>query len=267
MIDNQTREKLRKQYNPEGSDLRTLQMRMLEILKCVDAICQKHNIPYWLSSGTVLGAVRHGGFIPWDDDVDIELLREDYLKLLEILPQELPSNYVLHTRETDSEYVYLFAKVRDTHSYIEEKNVFNKDFLYKGAFIDIFPLESTSRGLRKIADVCYNRMCFSIVRKSKVNRLFKVNYWLLTNIMFPFFRLISPLNDKGIVHHTYGVGWLNNERRLSEIFPLGKVFFEGYEFNAPKNCDAYLKRLYGDNYMKIPDNAEFHIADVKIKIW
>ena len=71
---------LRCQYNPDGSLLRELQLRMLEILKCVDSICEKHNIRYWLSSGTLLGAVRHGGFIPWDDDIDILMPREDYEK-------------------------------------------------------------------------------------------------------------------------------------------------------------------------------------------
>lgn len=141
-MDMQT-ERLKETYNPEGSALRNLQLRMLEILKSVDAICKKHNIPYWLSSGTLLGAVRHDGFIPWDDDIDIELLREDYLKLLDILPKELPEEYVLQTTDTDSGYVYLYAKVRDTNSYIEEKCVFNKHFEYKGAFIDIFPLEPT----------------------------------------------------------------------------------------------------------------------------
>lgn len=260
-------ENLKDVYNPEGSSLRTLQLRMLEILKSVDAVCKKHNIPYWLSSGTLLGAVRHEGFIPWDDDIDIELLRDDYQKLLKILPQELPEEYVLQTTETDSGYVYLYAKVRDTNSYIEEKCVFNKHFQYNGAFIDIFPLEPTNKRLAKIASVCYNRMCLGIVGKNKVNPTFRFSYTLLTQLIFPLFRFISPSYRKGIVHHTYGVGFLNYERRIEEVFPLSKVAFEGYEFNAPNNCDAYLKRLYGDDYMKIPDNIEYHIAETNIKIW
>ena len=83
-------EELRKRFNPEGSMLRRQQMRMLEILLEVDRICKKHDIPYWLSSGTLIGAMRHDGFIPWDDDLDIEMLRSDYLRLMEVLPKELP---------------------------------------------------------------------------------------------------------------------------------------------------------------------------------
>ena len=70
---------LRQRFNPDGSQLRKHQLRMLEILVVIDKICRKHQIPYWLSSGTLIGAVRHNGFIPWDDDLDIEMMRNDYL--------------------------------------------------------------------------------------------------------------------------------------------------------------------------------------------
>ena len=71
-------------FNPEGSVLRLHQMKMLRILEFVDRVCRKHGIRYWLSSGTLLGAVRHGGFIPWDDDLDIEMLYRDYKRLMEV---------------------------------------------------------------------------------------------------------------------------------------------------------------------------------------
>ena len=90
---------LRERFNPEGSILRRQQLRMLELLDAVDCICKKHNIPYWLSSGTLIGAARHNGFIPWDDDLDIEILRSDYLRLIKILPQELPGKALrIHTQ-------------------------------------------------------------------------------------------------------------------------------------------------------------------------
>ena len=75
---------LRKRFNPDGSLLRRQQLRMLELLEVIDVICRKHQIPYWLSSGTLIGAARHKGFIPWDDDLDIEMLRSDYLRLLKV---------------------------------------------------------------------------------------------------------------------------------------------------------------------------------------
>lgn len=263
----QTHEELRRRYNPDNSSLRSLQNRMLEILICIDRICQDYNIPYWLGSGTLLGAVRHGGFIPWDDDIDIELLRPDYLKLLNILSKELPKKYALQTTQSDSGYVYLYAKVRDTQSLVKEKCIFNKQFKYNGAFIDIFPLEPTQKHLAKIASVCYNRLCLGIARQHGPRKLFKFNYKLLTKFIFPIFRTFSPAYDKGILHHTYGVGFLNYERDIKDIFPLTKVEFEGYTFKAPYNSDAYLQKLYGKSYMNIPNTIESHFEEGNISIW
>jgi len=96
--------------------LRRQQMRMLELLLEVDRICKKHHISYWLSSGTLIGAARHGGFIPWDDDLDIEMLLPDYKRLLEVLPQELPETMALQSVDTDKNYFFFYAKVRDRRS-------------------------------------------------------------------------------------------------------------------------------------------------------
>ena len=79
-------DELRARFNPDGSLLRRQQLRMLDILLEVDKICKKHDIRYWLSSGTLIGAMRHDGFIPWDDDLDIEMLRSDYVRLMKVLP-------------------------------------------------------------------------------------------------------------------------------------------------------------------------------------
>ena len=111
---------LRKRFNPDGSLLRRQQLRMLELLEVIDVICRKHQIPYWLSSGTLIGAARHKGFIPWDDDLDIEMLRSDYLRLLKVLPQELPDNLALQTNETDPNYIFIYGKLRDKDSHLEE---------------------------------------------------------------------------------------------------------------------------------------------------
>ena len=132
---------LRERFNPDGSTLRRQQLRMLELLDAVDTICKKHQIPYWLSSGTLIGAARHKGFIPWDDDLDIEMLRSDYLRLIKILPKELPDNFVLQTNDTDPNFISIYGKIRDKKSYLEETNSYDRIFKEKGIYIDIFPLE------------------------------------------------------------------------------------------------------------------------------
>ena len=120
---------LRERFNPEGSLLRRQQMRMLDILLEVDKICKRHDIQYWLSSGTLIGAMRHDGFIPWDDDLDIEMMRSDYLRLMEVLPKELPEWLALQNSDTDENYFFFYAKVRDRRSRMLEQN--NYDRLWK----------------------------------------------------------------------------------------------------------------------------------------
>ena len=100
--------------------LRQAQLVMLRMLKIIDYICRKHDLRYWLCSGTLLGAVRHQGFIPWDDDLDICMLREDYNRFIQIAPLEFPTDIFLQTQETDPSYDYLPlpCKVRDKNSLI-----------------------------------------------------------------------------------------------------------------------------------------------------
>ena len=106
-------------YNGEGTQLRKAQLRMLEILKAVDAICRKHQIDYWLDAGTLLGAVRHKGFIPWDDDIDIAIRREDYPRMREILQQELPENLVFVDWTTDKNFFDACGRVKMRSTHIE----------------------------------------------------------------------------------------------------------------------------------------------------
>lgn len=251
MIDEKLQAQLRAKYNPDGSLLRMGQLRMLEILKCVDNICRKHNIPYWLSSGTLLGAVRHGGFIPWDDDLDIEMLRKDYVKILPILREELPSKYILQDDNTEKYYPHLFVKVRDTQSELIEASKFS--FKHKGVFIDIFSLEKSFYPLYFLASKLYNNLCF---RFSHKKRLFKFNLCILRRIVFPLFRFISKFNYTTTLRHTFGMNYLK-ERKTDEIFPLIEIPFEDSKFFAPNNYDGYLSRMFGD-YMKIPDNKICH---------
>lgn len=260
------KEELRQQYNPDGSLLRAEQLRMLDMLKCIDGICKKHNIQYWLSSGTLLGAVRHGGFIPWDDDLDIEMQREDYRKFLKIIETELPESYVVQSHKTDKKYVYHFIKIRDLKSMIVECDIIAQQYKYKGVFIDIFPLEKSSYYLSRIAGSLFYRLCIYPMKLTPM--LFYVSCFfrvILMNIIFPFFRVLSMWNTDDIVRHSFGATFYA-ERNLHDIFPLSKIKFEDSYFNAPCNSDVYLKKIYGD-YMKIPSHIPSHNMLDKIKMW
>ena len=255
MIDRSLQQELRVKYNPEGSRLREHQLRTLEILKVVDSICKANGINYWLSSGTLLGAVRHGGFIPWDDDVDIEMLREDFEKFNEIVPRYLPDYLKLQNHRSDKCYYWPFSKVRDERYPIKE--VFNTDIRYKyhGIYIDIFCIEKGTLFFSKISKwlhykLCLGRSCYKSTPKLYLAFIYNV----LTYLVYPFFRMCVSFSSASKLFQTFGTGF-HKHREMSDLFPLAQIEFEGLMFNAPKDCHAYLKRIYGD-YMKLPDESK-----------
>lgn len=138
----ETEQELKEKYNPEGSVLRKMQLRMLDMLLYIDKVCKEQNIEWRLDSGNVLGAVRHGGFIPWDDDVDIVLTPKEFKKLVKYLKDNPHHQFVLQDNETDKGfYSPNWAVLRDTKSeYIQNTYVHNAR-KYKGAQIDIFCYE------------------------------------------------------------------------------------------------------------------------------
>lgn len=259
MLDKATQEQLRVKYNPDGSLLRNAQLRMLEILIDFDRVCRKHNIKYWLSSGTLLGAVRHGGFIPWDDDLDVDILEDDYKRLLPILEKELGDKYFIQNRKTDKNFINNFTKIRDKHSYIHETQHMASRYKNHGLFLDIFPL---NYAIKPFLIICgsIHALCFNLSCKTDWHHMLSL---FLTNFMYlciiPFFKLATRLKKSNIVYHTYGSHFYIG-RKISYLFPLTEIEFEGHKFYAPGNYDGYLSDMFGD-YMKLPSAPEFHIKE------
>ena len=245
-------------FNPEGSLLRRQQMRMLEILLEVDKICKKHDISYWLSSGTLIGALRHDGFIPWDDDLDIEMMRKDYLRLMEVLPKELPDWLVLQNSDTDPNYFYFYAKVRDKRSKMLEQNSYDRMWQEQGIYIDIFPMEQHPVWLHKLTEKTVGHM-YKIWRTStdvhkairQVRRIYDFN----DKVLFPCLRTLLQLTSSLFPQKTITSGMgipFHNPRYAEEIFSLTTHNFEGRQLPVPGNADAHLRHIYGD-YMQLPD--------------
>ena len=257
---------LRQKFNPDGSLLRRQQLRMLELLVEVDRICRKHGIRYWLSSGTLIGAARHKGFIPWDDDLDIEMLLPDYKRLMKVLPQELPDTMALQSVDTDPNYFFFYAKVRDRRSHLQESNRYDRVWKERGIYIDIFPFykqplwahilsEKTQGHVYKIM----NRMGEGDKEMWKVRAITRFNRF----IVHPVLKLFCKLSR---ARETYGLGIpYHDPRHLEDIFPLTEMEFEGHMFPVPKDTHKVLTLKYGD-YMQLPnvDQINLHVGELSI---
>ena len=259
-------EALRRKFNPEGSVLRRQQHRMLEILLEVDRICKKHNIRYWLSSGTLIGAVRHKGFIPWDDDLDIEMLLPDYERLMRVLPDELPSTMALQSQDTDPNYFFFYAKVRDRRSHLEEGNRYDRVWKEQGIYIDIFPfykqplwIHMLSEKLQGHVYKIMNRMGDSNREMWKVRAITRFNRY----VSYPVLRLLCRMSK---ARETYGLGIpYHDPRHMEDTVPLTTTEFEGHQMPIPGNVHAALTLKYGD-YMRMPDIDKImpHVGKLEI---
>lgn len=171
-------------------EIRPLQMVCLEILKEIDRICTKYNIQYWLEGGSMLGAVRHHGFIPWDDDLDIAMFREDYERFLKIAQKELKPEYFLQTHEIEREYPLFFAKVRKNNTYIEEECFLSLNF-HKGIFVDIFPVDKLPYGVNKVKVYCKKLrilfLFYMLLERKVKTRIIRKHPILFNTIRFYFF--------------------------------------------------------------------------------
>ncbi len=125
-------------HNETNYDIRILQNKIIGNMEAIDRVCREHNLRYYLWAGTMLGAVRHKGFIPWDDDMDICMPRPDYEKLIAHWREWLPQPYEVISTETDATYPYPFAKIEDASTTILERPDFK--FL-EGVYIDVFPID------------------------------------------------------------------------------------------------------------------------------
>ena len=251
-------EELKQKYNPEGSALRRDQKELLRMLKKVDAICKEHNLKWWLSSGTLLGAARHKGFIPWDDDIDIVMLRKDAKRLEKILLKMEDKEFVYHTMRSDVEYVNCFGKYRKPEGRISVNNRRYDYYKWCGIGFDIFSIEKTSFFAAKAASTIYGNLqhLTSYISCGAIRKpLIRLIELLCLGIIFPILRLIGLINPKGEYHYSLGQGWSKHTFFMSDAFPLTTTEFEGEQMPAPKNVDAYLTRVYGD-WRKMPNEEQ-----------
>ncbi len=241
----------------KGETLRALQLAELEILRVVATFCDAHGIRYCLSSGTLLGAIRHNGFIPWDDDVDISMPRKDFEHFL-ALAKELPPPFVVQATRLDSNYPLGMAKVRKADTVMKEPATGDLPINH-GIWIDLFPLDKVldANKLQKRAKT-YALLCTAIYAKLGIGKPLKWTTRLLCRLMGLLgvqrldrwrTRVMTADEDSDaelLTSFASNLGPCNLLFPPSVYFPLKKHVFEGTEFSVPNDTNAWLTGAYGD---------------------
>ena len=243
-----------------------LQRKEFDLLICFAEVCEKLDLPYFLVCGSALGAVKYGGFIPWDDDVDVGLYRKDYERFLKEAPSHLPAHVFLQTYQTDPEYPNIFAKLRDSNTTYIEKSV-RRVHMNHGVYIDVFPLdgypeveaeqvrlEKRKRYYKRMLSCVYDverslkgRVAVCLMRLAGVHKR-------TAQYLRQYEALIAAYPVEGSVLICNHGNW-QGKLEYSPAWHYGsgeKVSFEGLEVRVPQGYDAYLTQKYGDWRADLP---------------
>lgn len=269
--------------NPDGTKITVhdVHVVLLEMLKDIDALCRKHNIPYFLNGGTALGAVRHKGFIPWDDDADISMMREDFDRFREVIKTDLPDKYVAQCFASDRRYNVLIPgmKIRKKGTYLKEANTLlsNRCVGYEGCdgiFVDVFvydyctpnkfidlPLRLANQALMVPEIICDNVL--HVNAKKLKGRIMK-NAWAYGDYC-------RKNTNKEYIGFDLTWVWKSPFKpfifRYDDIYPTQYVPFEDTMLPIAHHPHEYLCTAIAPSYMELPPvDKRFakHIVDIEI---
>ena len=243
-------------------DMAELREKQMEILDYVAQFCDDHGIRYIIADGTMLGAVRHGGYIPWDDDIDVGMLREDYQRFSELFPLEAKEGYLFACSTTVEKWHLPFGKVMDTNTLLVQ------DGHNLGINIDIFPYDDAPEDPKVMKRMYDIRDCLKVLnaiqhRKEKPsgNVLRRLAVYVVRAVLrcFPEYYFIRRIEKSAQQFNGIGyenLGAFTDESRITTckkawILDRKLVPFENRQYKIPVNYDGWLQSLYGD-YMQIP---------------
>ncbi|MBR4398481.1 MAG: LicD family protein [Fibrobacter sp.] len=258
------------------------QLSILNIFKEIKPFLEKSSVPYYLLGGSLLGAVRHKGFIPWDDDIDIGIVRDDYERFLEMVSKNLPEHLELRSYRDESDHHYYFSRIVDTRYVLSREGslVSRKENLW----VDIFPLDGMPNNwlLRRIhmlrllwVRFCYHVACFDKVNLKRPNRPLseRIIIAIVKNIHLgghrDYKKWLVKLDKLLRKYKVQDSNWIVNfmgQYKFKEMFPKsyygkGKLYtFEDMQLMGPEDYDKVLSQMYGD-YMKEPEDCDKNVHD------
>ena len=248
--------------------MNTIQSKILEIYKEVAGICERHDIRYYAIGGTCLGAVRHKGFIPWDDDMDIAMPENDFLRFLEIVAEELPEHLEVYHPEYLRHREIFFVKVLDNRTTLIENTCMNHPENYGGVWLDIMPLGGVPKpGVNRTWYLLRSRWLhrLSMLLRRDIEHM-PLYYKIVALLLYPLRSVVSPAffwNSHIRLMKKYpfdtspyiGYTWSYQLKRL--IFPQEwyrdyvVMPFEDTTIRCPKHWHEFLTLMFGD-YMRFP---------------
>lgn len=237
-----------------------LQQCLYEMLCDIQVICDKHNIEFFLVEGNALGAKRHGGFIPWDDDLDIAMTRDNYDKLKDVMLSDdgITKKYFYQDHKTDAHYPIPFAKIRKNNTIFLEEETKDID-MHQGVYIDVFPMDYLAENkMVRIFQMFACQLYEALLRKNVPRNIVKrcvVNIICGLHIekgaMKLFEKMIRNFNKQTSKYHAFymcGDGFVLEN---NQVFPAKTINFESGTFPVFNELEEYLEMKYGD-YMQIP---------------
>lgn len=250
----------------EITDIKEIQQIELKVLDYIVSLCKQNKLRYYLIGGTLLGAIRHKGFIPWDDDIDITMPRPDYDKLADIMKTDPDKRYKLFRIEDDNDYPHGFMKVSDTYTEIKEKYR-QLDITGLGVFVDIFPMDGIMSDMDKAAKFHQNAYIWAgtighaLPKYEEMNILQKIQRFILVLLFYKhrrrkFERIEAryknyPFDECEYVVSTFGIRGKNEILKRENFDSCMEVPFEDRKYIIPVGYDTYLRNMYND-YMQLP---------------